>query len=173
MEFHEITRNSINNAIENPRLIDMNLVHSQEARRIIDRVLGFKLSSLMKSKLGSQSAGRVQSVTLKMIVEHEKEINDFVSEEYWTLNSKIKVAKKTYSIDLVKIDDKVAKIPNKESAEIVLSYADEDVSLSDKKTIEKSIPSKEAFRTSTLQQEAFNKYKFKTKEKTMLAQQLY
>ena len=71
----------------------MNLVHSQEARRIIDRVLGFKLSSLMKSKLGSQSAGRVQSVTLKMIVEHEKEINDFVSEEYWTLNSKIKVAK--------------------------------------------------------------------------------
>lgn len=173
LEFHEITKNSIKNAIENPRLIDMNLVHSQEARRIIDRVLGFKLSSLMKSKLGSQSAGRVQSVTLKMIVEHEKEINDFVSEEYWTLNSKIKVAKKTYSIDLVKIDDKVAKIPNKESAEIVLSYADEDVSLSDKKTIEKSIPSKEAFRTSTLQQEAFNKYKFKTKETTMLAQQLY
>ena len=163
LEFHEITKNSITNAMNNPRYIDMNLVHSQEARRIIDRILGFKLSSLMKSKLGSQSAGRVQSVTLKMIVEHEKEINEFKSEEYWTFDSKIKVAKKVFPLELTKINDKTAKIQNKEAAEKVMSYALEDVSLTESKTNLKNTPSKEPFRTSTLQQDAFNKYKFKTK----------
>ena len=89
LEFHEITKTSITKAIENPRTINMNLVHSQETRRIIDRIIGFKISSLIKSRINSQSAGRVQSVTLKLICDHEKEINSFVPQEYYEITSLI------------------------------------------------------------------------------------
>ena len=112
LEFHEITHDSILKAIEEPRTINMDLVHSQEARRIIDRIIGFKLSNLMNNKIHSKSAGRVQSVTLKLIVDHEKEINEFKSEEYWTIESKIKKDKKDLVINLTKIDDKNVEIKN-------------------------------------------------------------
>lgn len=172
LEFHEITKNSISEAIENPRTIDMNLVHSQEARRIIDRILGFKLSSLMQSKLRSKSAGRVQSVTLKMIVEHEKEIKAFVPEEYWTVDSYIQKDKE-YLLKLTKIDGQTAKMSNEAEALKVFEWTKENVKVNDVKTAKKNLSSKDAFRTSTLQQDAFTKYGFKTKETTMLAQQLY
>ena len=173
LEFHEITRESISRAMEAPRTIDLNLVHSQETRRIIDRIIGFKLSSLLKSKIRSQSAGRVQSVTLKMIVEHEKEIQDFKSEEYWTLESSILHEDKKYKLTLTKIDNEAAKMPNKEKADEVLSYTKENVVIDSIKESQKSVPSKEPYRTSTLQQDAFTRYGFKTKETTFLAQQLY
>ena len=173
LEFHEITRESIKNAIEAPRVIDLNLVHSQETRRIIDRIIGFKLSSLLKSKIRSQSAGRVQSVTLKMIVEHEKEINEFKSEEYWTLESSILHENKKYKLNLTKINNEEPKMPNKEKADEVLSYTKENVVVSSISESQRSISSKEPYRTSTLQQDAFTRYGFKTKETTFLAQQLY
>ena len=173
LEFHEITRESIKNAIEAPRVIDLNLVHSQETRRIIDRIIGFKLSALLKSKIRSQSAGRVQSVTLKMIVEHEKEINEFKSEEYWTLESSILHENKKYKLNLTKINNEEPKMPNKEKADEVLSYTKENVVVSSISESQRSISSKEPFRTSTLQQDAFTRYGFKTKETTFLAQQLY
>ena len=173
LEFHEITRESIKNAIEAPRVIDLNLVHSQETRRIIDRIIGFKLSALLKSKIRSQSAGRVQSVTLKMIVEHEKEINEFKSEEYWTLESSILHENKKYKLNLTKINNEEPKIPNKEKADEVLSYTKENVVVSSISESQRSISSKEPYRTSTLQQDAFTRYGFKTKETTFLAQQLY
>ena len=173
LEFHEITRESIKNAIEAPRVIDLNLVHSQETRRIIDRIIGFKLSALLKSKIRSQSAGRVQSVTLKMIVEHEKEINEFKSEEYWTLESSILHENKKYKLNLTKINNKEPKMPNKEKADEVLSYTKENVVVSSISESQRSISSKEPYRTSTLQQDAFTRYGFKTKETTFLAQQLY
>lgn len=173
LEFHEITRESIKNAIEAPRVIDLNLVHSQETRRIIDRIIGFKLSALLKSKIRSQSAGRVQSVTLKMIVEHEKEINEFKSEEYWTLESSILHENKKYKLNLTKITNEEPKMPNKEKADEVLSYTKENVVVSSISESQRSISSKEPYRTSTLQQDAFTRYGFKTKETTFLAQQLY
>ena len=173
LEFHEITKNSIDNAIKNPRVINMDLVHSQETRRIIDRILGFKLSSLLKSKIRSNSAGRVQSVTLKMIVEHEKEINEFKSEEYWTLESSILHEDKKYKLNLLKIDGNEAKMASKEDADLVLSYTKEPVTIFNINKSQRSIPSKEPYRTSTLQQDAFTRYGFKTRETTFLAQQLY
>ena len=173
LEFHEITRESIKNAIEASRVIDLNLVHSQETRRIIDRIIGFKLSALLKSKIRSQSAGRVQSVTLKMIVEHEKEINEFKSEEYWTLESSILHENKKYKLNLTKINNEEPKMPNKEKADEVLSYTKENVVVSSISESQRSISSKEPYRTSTLQQDAFTRYGFKTKETTFLAQQLY
>lgn len=173
LEFHEITRESIKNAIEAPRVIDLNLVHSQETRRIIDRIIGFKLSALLKSKIRSQSAGRVQSVTLKMIVEHEKEINEFKSEEYWTLESSILHENKKYKLNLTKINNEEPKMPNKEKADEVLSYTKENVVVSSISESQRSISSKEPYRTSTLQQDAFTRYGFKTKETTFIAQQLY
>lgn len=173
LEFHEITRESIKNAMEAPRVIDLNLVHSQETRRIIDRIIGFKLSALLKSKIRSQSAGRVQSVTLKMIVEHEKEINEFKSEEYWTLESSILHENKKYKLNLTKINNEEPKMPNKEKADEVLSYTKENVVVSSISESQRSISSKEPYRTSTLQQDAFTRYGFKTKETTFLAQQLY
>ena len=173
LEFHEITRNSITNAISNPRVINLDLVHSQETRRIIDRIIGFKLSSLLKSKIRSQSAGRVQSVTLKMIVEHEKEINEFKSEEYWTINSSIEEKGKKYSLNLTKVDGQNYKLHNKEEADEVLNYTKENVKIDSIEKSERSVSSKEPYRTSTLQQDAFTKYGFKTRETTYLAQQLY
>ena len=173
LEFHEITRNSISNAIENPRVINLDLVHSQETRRIIDRIIGFKLSSLLKSKIRSQSAGRVQSVTLKMIVEHEKEINEFKSEEYWTIGSSIEENGKKYSLNLTKVDNQNYKLHNKEEADQVLNYTKENVKIDSIEKNERSVSSKEPYRTSTLQQDAFTKYGFKTRETTYLAQQLY
>ena len=83
--FHEVTKAAVLKAIENGRNIDMDLVHSQEARRIIDRIIGFSLSKLLQKKIGSKSAGRVQSVALKLIVDREKEIEDFDSQEYWEM----------------------------------------------------------------------------------------
>ncbi|MFA6667010.1 MAG: type I DNA topoisomerase [Bacilli bacterium] len=173
LEFHEITHDSITNAIKAPRVIDMNLVHSQEARRIIDRIIGFKLSNLMYSRIRSKSAGRVQSVTLKLIVDHEKEITDFKPEEYWTIESKIKKDSKDLTIDLVKVDDKVVKITNEKDCDAIMSMIGDEVSVSEIKKTERNLSSKDAFITSTLQQETFNKYHFKTKETTFLAQKLY
>ena len=85
--FNEITKNTVVEAFNHTRKIDDDLVHSQEARRILDRIIGFRLSKLMQSKTGGKSAGRVQSVALKLIVDREREIEAFVPEEYWTITA--------------------------------------------------------------------------------------
>ena len=85
--FNEITKKAVLNAIPNARQVDMDLVHSQESRRILDRIIGFRLSSLLQQKIGSKSAGRVQSVALKLIVDREKEIEAFDSKEYWDIHA--------------------------------------------------------------------------------------
>ena len=94
--FNEITKNAVLKAIDNPRKIDMDLVKSQETRRILDRIIGFKLSALLKRKIKSKSAGRVQSVALRMICDREKEIENFVPEEYWTIKAELKKAKSKF-----------------------------------------------------------------------------
>src|SRR5574344_411063 len=87
VEFNEITHDAVIEAFKHPRKIDDNLVKSQETRRMLDRIIGFRLSKLMQSKTGGKSAGRVQSVALKLIVDREREINAFIKEEYWTITS--------------------------------------------------------------------------------------
>ena len=173
LEFHEITHDSITKAIQEPRVINMDLVHSQEARRIIDRIIGFKLSNLMYNKIKSKSAGRVQSVTLELIVDHEKEINEFKSEEYWTIDAKINKDKNDLVINLTKVDDKNVLIKSEEEANDIVAKIGEEVTVSEINKTTKSLSSRDAFITSTLQQAAYNKYHFKTKETTFLAQKLY
>ena len=172
LEFHEITRVSISDAIKNPRTIDMNLVNSQETRRIIDRIIGFKLSNIIQKMIKSRSAGRVQSATLKLIAEHDNEIAAFVPTPYWLLNIELIINKKKitanfdYFGDIKKLDDE--KNVNK----ILAALGQEAKVISVKKSI-KTIESKPAFTTSTLQQEAYNVYHFSTKKTSALAQQLY
>jgi DNA topoisomerase-1 len=173
LEFHEITKESIAKAMEDPRTIDMNLVHAQEARRIIDRILGFKLSTLLQAKIRSKSAGRVQSVTLKIICDHEKEIQAFVPEEYWTIDANILKDGKEFSPELSYIGNEKAKISNEKEAQEIASKIGDKLKVSSIDVVRKATPSKEAFRTSTMQQEAFTRYGMKTKETTFLAQQLY
>ena len=173
LEFHEITRASITEALEKPRTIDLNLVASQEARRIIDRIIGFTLSGLVSRKIKSKSAGRVQSATLKMICDHEAEIEKFVSEEYWVLNAKTKIGKNEYDLTLETVNGEKAKIENSEEANRILSLLGDDLTIQSitRKVVSKE--SKEPFTTSTLQQEAFAKLKFGTEKTQSIAQKLY
>ena len=173
LEFHEITRDSISSAMANPRTIDKNLVSSQETRRIIDRIIGFKLSTLLFKKIRSRSSGRVQSATLKMIFDHEQEIAAFVPEEYWNISTKINAFDKEFAITLLTDNGKEIKITNGEMAAEILKRIPENLEVTNIEKRIKTTESKEPFITSTLQQEAFSRLKFKTKKTQLIAQQLY
>ena len=174
LEFHEITKDSIKHAIENPRTIDMNLVHAQETRRIIDRIIGFKLSSLLKAKINSESAGRVQSVALKLICDHEKEIQEFKSEKFYKLLASLKVKNKVFPLILTSFkNEKLENFKDEKIAKEALDTLNNEVKVTSIDLKEKYLNAKEPFRTSTLQQAAFSKYGFSTKETTFLAQELY
>ena len=173
LEFHEITRASIGEAMKKPRTIDLNLVESQETRRILDRVIGFKLSTLLYKKMRSRSAGRVQSATLKMISDHEIEIANFVPEEYWNINTKIKVNKKKVDLNFIEASDIGNKVKNGEDANKILQQIPDKLRVISVKKEIRLKESKEPFTTSTLQQEAFAKLKFKTNKTQSIAQKLY
>ena len=171
--FNEITKDAVLQAFDHPRKIDMDLVHSQETRRILDRIIGFKLSKLLKSKIRSKSAGRVQSVALKLIVEREKEIKAFVPVEYWTMDAKFKEEEKEFSASLSKIKGKKAEIHTKEEADKILAECQGEFTIS---SIKKQVRKKEAkppLITSTLQQEASTKLGFSAKKTMTIAQKLY
>ena len=173
LEFHEITRVSIENAIKSPRVIDMNLVESQETRRIIDRIIGFRLSNIIQKKIKSQSAGRVQSATLELICDHDKEIAQFVPEPYWSLSLELKKNNAKITANFHSFSD-LKKIESEEiNAEILKKIENASAKITSIKKSVKTVESKPAFTTSTLQQEAFNTYKFSTKKTSSLAQQLY
>jgi len=181
--FYEITKKAICEALKNPRGIDFNLVDAQQARRVLDRIVGYKLSPLLWKKVKSGlSAGRVQSVALKLIVEREREIQSFKPQEYWKieallqkiLNSK---SENQFIATLTKKDDKVIPklgIKNKKEVDKILAdlkNAEYKVTkITEKET--KRYP-RPPFITSTLQQDAFNKFRFSTKKTMFLAQQLY
>lgn len=172
LEFHEITRVSIAEALEHPRTIDMDLVNSQETRRIIDRIIGFKLSNMIQKMIKSRSAGRVQSATLKIIADHDEEIAKFKPEPYWILNIDLNINKSKIKANFEYFGE-IKKIDNeKTNAEISSRIAEEAKVISVKKSF-KLIESKPAFTTSTLQQEAYNTYHFSTKKTSSIAQQLY
>ncbi len=176
--FHEITQKAIEEALKNPRDINISLVNAQQARRILDRLVGYKLSPFLWKKVAKGlSAGRVQSVAVRLICEREKEIQDFNEEEYWTIEAELEKEKQIFIAQLVKEKNKTLKkldIKNKEQAQKILD------NLKNAKYIVESIEKKETkkqpptpFTTSTLQQEASKKLGYSAKQTMRLAQQLY
>lgn len=168
--FNEITKDKVIDAINNPTIIDDDLVKSQETRRILDRIIGFRLSKLLQSKIGAKSAGRVQSVALKLIVDRERERDAFIPEEYWKIIAKFK----DFEAELFKYKKDDIELHNKEEVDNVLSklsdtYIVESIEKKEKKLGSKIYP----FITSTLQQMASNKLGFSAKRTMSTAQKLY
>lgn len=175
--FNEITKDAVKNSIKNARDIDMDLVDAQQARRILDRIVGYKISPLLWKKIKKGlSAGRVQSVALSLICEREEEINEFIPEEYWTIdmefipeNKKGKIDAKFYGYK----DEKI-KITSKVQADKILhELKNQKFNVSDVKKSERSNNPLPPFITSTLQQEASKKLNFSTQKTMSIAQQLY
>ena len=167
--FNEITKNTVIEAFNHARKIDQNLVNSQETRRILDRIIGFRLSKLIQSKTDGTSAGRVQSVALKLIVDREREIEKFISDEYWTITAIFN----DFEAELFNYDHKDFTIESEVQANKVLDELGNAFTIEsvDKKT--KAKKSKAPYITSTLQQDASNKLNFNAKKTMSLAQKLY
>lgn len=171
--FHEITKPAILDAITKPRSIDMNLVKSQETRRMLDRIIGFKLSKLLQNKIRSKSAGRVQSVALKLIVDRENEIKAFQSEEYWTIHLDVKKGRSSFEANLTKVDGKKPEIHNEEEAKQIMNLCTSDYVVTDITKKSKKKQPKLPFTTSTLQQEASTKLGFPARKTMSVAQKMY
>ncbi|HUO85532.1 MAG TPA: type I DNA topoisomerase, partial [Thermoanaerobaculia bacterium] len=174
--FHEITRNAVRKAMEHPGEIDMNKVDAQQARRVLDRLVGYKLSPLLWDKVRrGLSAGRVQSVALKMIVDREEEIRAFLPVEYWTFAAKLKAQQPPpFIAKLAKIDGKKAEVGNQETALELKRAIDGGTFTVDKITRrEKKRSSQAPFITSRLQQEAHRRFRYPVKRTMSIAQGLY
>jgi len=173
--FHEITKSAIEEAIKNPRTIDINLVDAQQARRILDRLVGYKLSPLLWKKIvRGISAGRVQSVCVRLICEREREIDAFKTEESWTIEAYFNKEKIVFDASLKKYQDKKIELAKEKDANKVLADLDgatyQIVKIEQKDVKKSPAP---PFTTSTLQQEAARKLGFSVKKTMMIAQQLY
>ena len=167
--FHEITKPAILEALKHPRKIDQDLVNSQETRRILDRIIGFRLSKFIQSKTSGSSAGRVQSVALKLIVDREREIENFQKEEYWTITASFD----GFDADLFEYDHKEIEIKNEQEADHILEQLKPTFQIESIEKKKKSKKSKPPFITSTLQQDASNKLGFTAKKTMSIAQKLY
>lgn len=167
--FNEITEPAVKEAFNHARKIDYNLVKSQETRRILDRIIGFRLSKLMQSKTGGKSAGRVQSVALKLIVDREREILAFVPEEYWTITANFS----EFQANLEKYNNEKLELHSKEEADRVLASLGTDYSIVSIEKKEKNKKGFMPFTTSTLQQACINKFNFNSTKTMRIAQKLY
>ena len=167
--FNEITENAIKEAFSKPRKIDEDLVHSQESRRILDRIIGFRLSKLMQSKTDGKSAGRVQSVALKLIVDREREIEAFVPEEYYT----IEVDFGDFKAILKKYEGKDIEIKSSVLADEILSKLSNAYTIYNVEKKLKNKQSKLPFTTSTLTQMASNRLGYSASKTMSIAQKLY
>lgn len=177
IEFNEITKQAIQKAIKSPRKINLERVDAQQTRRILDRIVGYKLSPLLWRKVRKGlSAGRVQSVAVRIICDREKEIEAFISEEYWTIDAKLKNKPKAalFSAQLAKIEGVKAVISNQSEAQDITQKLESEIFvIRDVKRRERKRNPYPPFTTSSLQQEAVKKLGFTTKKTMMLAQQLY
>ncbi|MBF7095820.1 type I DNA topoisomerase [Alkalibacter mobilis] len=178
IEFHEITKNAIRNSIKSKREINMDLVDAQQARRILDRLVGYSISPLLWKKIKKGlSAGRVQSVATKLIVDREKEIMDFVSQEYWNLNLDLIKEKNSDDYFVARyhgINGKKKDIGDEEElTKITDTLKNEEIKVLDVKKGKRNRKPPNPFTTSTMQQEAFKKLNFTTKKTMSIAQQLY
>ncbi|MBQ7788113.1 MAG: type I DNA topoisomerase [Clostridia bacterium] len=176
ISFNEITKNAVKEAIKHPRSIDMNLVDAQQARRILDRIVGYQISPfLWKTVKSGLSAGRVQSVATKIIVEREEEIRQFVPAEYWTILANLKTVKnRNISAYFYGKKGKKIKISDKKQVDKIFAEIEKsDFKVSDiKKSVKHKAP-QPPFITSTLQQEASRRYNFQSQRTMKIAQELY
>lgn len=172
--FNEITKNAIQNAVKNPRPIDTSLVDAQQARRVLDRLVGYQISPLLWRKIRpGLSAGRVQSAALKMICDRENLIKAFVPKEYWNIIAVLE-SKKAFNAQLSEYKGKKIAIDNKEQADSILSDLENNSFVVGKVEEKERVKKPYApFTTSSLQQEASTKLNFRTKKTMMIAQQLY
>lgn len=176
IEFNEITAAAVKNAIKKPRTINMDLVDAQQARRVLDRIVGYKISPILWVKIRKGlSAGRVQSVATRIVCDREDEINAFVPEEYWTLTAKLKAgAKKTFDVRFFGTDGNRVDLKSEaQTNEIVARIGDAAFSATEVKKSEKHKHAAPPFTTSSMQQDASRKLSFTTKRTMMVAQQLY
>jgi DNA topoisomerase-1 len=173
LEFHEITREGVSSGMQTPRYIDLSLVSSQETRRILDRIIGFKLSKLLQSKIKSRSAGRVQSSTLKLIVDHEKEVLAFVPEEYWTLDALIAHEHEDYKLHFVGLEKSKDKIVSQAQIDEIIKQIPAELVVEKVEKRKSSKKPPQPFTTSTLQQEAFNKLNMRVKRTVSVASKLF
>ncbi|MPQ25859.1 type I DNA topoisomerase [Bacillus paralicheniformis] len=173
--FNEITKDAIKDSFKHPRMINMDLVDAQQARRILDRLVGYKISPILWKKVKKGlSAGRVQSVALRLIIDREKEINDFKPEEYWTIEGSFLKGKETFEASFFGINGEKHQLKSEDDVKQILSQ------IKGNKFEVKKVTKKERkrnpalpFTTSTLQQEAARKLNFRAKKTMMIAQQLY
>lgn len=171
--FHEITKPAVLKAFQHGRKIDQDLVHSQESRRILDRIIGFSLSKLLQKKIGSKSAGRVQSVALKLIVDREKEIQAFIPEEYWEVYINFTKAKQEIKAKLIHDQNGKIALKNEQEVKNIVNNLTGEYKISDIQTKQSFRNPKAPFITSTLQQEASSKFNYTAKRTMMIAQRLY
>ena len=169
VEFNEINKDAVEAAFKNADKIDKDFVNSQEARRILDRIIGFRLSKFIQSKTDGVSAGRVQSVLLKLIVDREREIEAFIPEEYWTITADFK----DFKADLFEYNHKKIELKTELDANNVLDKLSNAFEIEDVTKKQRNKSSKFPFITSTMQQEAFTKLNFSSKKTMQVAQKLY
>lgn len=178
VSFNEITKEAVQEAIKHPRELDMNLVNAQQARRVLDRIVGYSLSPLLWKKVGrGLSAGRVQSIAVKLIVEREREIQAFVPEEYWDIEAELKKQKlgsPSFKAKLDKIEEKKAEVKaGQEAQNLVEEIKKQEFTVSQVKESKKKRNPSAPFTTSKLQQDAFNKLHFSVSKTMKVAQDLY
>ena len=173
--FNEITKDAVKNAFKEPRQIDMDLVDAQQARRVLDRIVGYSISPILWKKVKKGlSAGRVQSVALKLIIDRENEINAFKPEEYWTIDGTFKKGARQFQASFYSINGKKMKLATNDDVKNVLSQIKSDeftVESVEKKERKRHAPL--PYTTSSMQQDAANKINFRTRKTMMVAQQLY
>lgn len=173
--FNEITKDAVKNAFVEPRQIDMDLVDAQQARRVLDRIVGYSISPILWKKVKKGlSAGRVQSVALKLIIDRENEIKAFKPEEYWSIDGFFKKGNKKFQANFYGLDNKKTKLKSNDDVKKVLTRIKNDdflVGKVEKKERKRNAPL--PYTTSSLQQDAANKINFRTRKTMMVAQQLY
>ena len=167
--FNEITKNAVIDAFKHTRKIDTNLVDSQKTRSILDKIIGFRLSKVVQVKTEGASAGRVQSVALKLVVDREREIEAFIPEEYWSIEADFK----KFKASLFQFNHEDLKVTNEKDANDILSKLSDTFIIENVDTKEKAKKSKPVFTTSTMQQDASNKLNFNAKKTMSVAQKLY
>ena len=175
IEFNEITKTAVKNAVKHPRPINLDLVDAQQARRVLDRLVGYQISPLLWRRIRrGLSAGRVQSAALKILCDREKEIQAFVPEEYWSVDAVFEKGRKKFKAELVKYNGKKIRPSSAAQTDDIISVLDGGkytvARVEEKERIKKPMP---PFTTSSLQQEASNKLNYNTKRTMMIAQQLY
>lgn len=173
--FNEITKEAVKNAFKEPRSIDQDLVDAQQARRVLDRIVGYSISPILWKKVKKGlSAGRVQSIALKLIIDRENEINQFQPEEYWSIDSTFKKGNKKFQASFYGLDGKKVKLENNDQVKEVLARIKNDeftVDQVERKERKRNAPL--PYTTSTMQMDAANKVNFRTRKTMMVAQQLY